>query len=180
MVCGERLMFGHCCRWRSDAPAAGMESSPAIGDGIIPNGRFPATRLRALHRPHDINMSAILSGHPPVATAASGASLHVQMTQAQVQKPTRPRGLEINGMGQGCMQTAWQGDAQFNMPVCRCVCEAFRPVALVHRRSGSLRHGSHPYGPVSLPSCFASELSSRMSFVRRTRGAPKKCAMLIT
>jgi len=27
---------------------AGMESSPAIGAGIIPNGSFLATRLRAL------------------------------------------------------------------------------------------------------------------------------------
>lgn len=32
------------------ASMAGLKSSPAIGAGIIPKGRFPATRLRALGR----------------------------------------------------------------------------------------------------------------------------------
>jgi hypothetical protein len=40
-------MFGHCCRWHLDEPTAGMESSPVIGEGIIPNGSFLEMRLRA-------------------------------------------------------------------------------------------------------------------------------------
>ncbi len=42
------LLFGHSCRWHPDGPTTGMESSPAIGAGIITNGGFLETRLRAL------------------------------------------------------------------------------------------------------------------------------------
>src|SRR5665647_58680 len=56
-----RLFFGHCSRWHPDAPTTGMESSPAIGAGIIPSGSFLATRLRALDPFRTVSVAG--SGH---------------------------------------------------------------------------------------------------------------------
>ena len=42
------LEIGRCCRWHPDVPTVGMESSPVISAGVIPNGSFLKTRLRIL------------------------------------------------------------------------------------------------------------------------------------
>lgn len=54
----KRLLVGHCSRWHPDAPMAGIESSPAIDEEIIPNGSLLATRLRGLDQKRTLMKSA--------------------------------------------------------------------------------------------------------------------------